>query len=163
MMTIKLQTEKKINSYKTAKKQLDALLENETDTILKMATINAVLKQQLPYIYWVGFYIADIHKQSLSVGPYQGTIACMHITYGKGVCGSVALSQKTKIVKDVTILAEGEDHITCDPNSKSEIVVPVFNKQQQLIAVLDLDSEEFDAFDEIDQKFLEGILSVFQH
>ncbi len=161
MMNSKLQPEKKINSYRTAQKQLEALLENETDTILKMATINAVLKQNLPYIYWVGFYIANQHNK-LSIGPYQGTVACMHIDYGKGVCGSVALSKKTKIVKDVTVLVEGEDHITCDPNSKSEIVVPVFNKNKQLIAVLDIDSEEFSAFDEIDQNFLEKILSIFQ-
>ncbi len=160
-MNTTLYIDQKTTNYKLAQKQLTALLANETDVILKMATINAVLKQNLPYIYWVGFYISNQNKK-LSVGPYQGTVACMHIDYGKGVCGSVASSEKTKIVKDVTTLAEGEEHITCDPNSRSEIVVPVFNKQQQLIAVLDIDSEEFSAFDEIDQNFLEKILSIFQ-
>ena len=94
----------------------------------------------------------------LTVGPYQGTLGCLHIAFGKGVCGTVAASQTTKIVDEVHLLAEGEDHITCDPNSQSEIVVPVFDKDKNLLAVFDVDSTQTHSFNEIDQKYLEAIL-----
>ena len=144
-------------AYQKAKKSINALLNKEKDVILKMATINAVLKNELPYAYWVGFYCVK-SKELLSVGPYQGTTGCLYIPFGKGVCGTVAVSEKTKIVDNVHALEEGKDHITCDQNSQSEIVVPVFDKDQILIAVFDMDSTKKSSFDELDQKNLEQIM-----
>ena len=147
--------EKKI-AYNEALSNIRAILTGETDMVLKMATINCLLKTHLPYAYWVGFYCVNDGK--LTVGAYQGTLGCLHIAFGKGVCGAVAVSQQTKIVDEVHLLAEGEDHITCDPNSQSEIVVPVFDKEQNLIAVFDVDSTQTHSFNEIDQEFLELIM-----
>lgn len=151
-----LSNEEKKNSYNQALANIRAVLAGETDTILKMATINCLLKTHIPYAYWIGFYCVNDGK--LSVGPYQGTLGCLHIAFGKGVCGAVAVSQRTKIVDEVHLLAEGEDHITCDPNSQSEIVVPVFDKEKNLIAVFDVDSTQTHSFNEIDQEYLELIM-----
>lgn len=147
--------EKKL-AYQQAQDNIRAILKGETNTILKMATVNCLLKTHLPYAYWIGFYCVE--NRQLTVGPYQGTLGCLHIEFGKGVCGAVAVSKQTKIVEDVHVLTEGEDHITCDPNSQSEIVVPVFDKNNNLIAVFDVDSSEKHSFDEIDQLYLEQIL-----
>jgi L-methionine (R)-S-oxide reductase len=150
-----LSDEEKTAAYETALDSIRAVLSGEDGTILKMATINCLLKTHLPYAYWIGFYCVNDGK--LSVGPYQGTLGCLHIAFGKGVCGAVAISRQTKIVDEVHLLAEGEDHITCDPNSQSEIVVPVFDKERNLIAVFDIDSSQTHSFNEIDQTYLELI------
>lgn len=133
-------------------------LEGETDLILKMATINCLLKNYLPYAYWVGFYIYK--DGQLSVGPYQGTLGCLHIELDRGVCGKAAQEQKTQIVEDVHSLEQGTAHIACDPNSASEIVLPVFDGNQKLIAVLDIDSTLTASFDELDQYYLERMLKI---
>lgn len=149
-------SDKKI-AYEQASKELDALLANETDVIMIMASINCILKTHLPYFYWVGFYCKN--NSSLIVGPYQGTLGCLHIEFKKGVCGSVAENKVTKIVDEVHKLVQGDQHIACDPNSQSEIVLPVFNKDKKLIAVFDVDSSLTHSFDDIDKSYLEKILS----
>jgi GAF domain-containing protein len=151
-----LSTDEKRSAYEQAVLGIDANLMGESNMILKMATINCILKTYLPYFYWVGFYIVNDGK--LSVGPYQGTLGCLHIDFSKGVCGRAAREEKTQLVQDVHALDQGTAHIACDPNSQSEIVVPVFDKNKNLIAVFDVDSTITNSFDEIDQEFLEKIL-----
>jgi len=140
-------------AYKDAAEQLEAILKNEQHTILKMATINCVLREALPYYFWTGFYV--VSGDELVVGPYQGTMGCLHIAFGKGVCGTAAKTGKTQIVPDVHAFP---GHIACDSKSSSEIVVPVVNKQGDLIAVFDVDSTEKASFDDIDQKWLEMLM-----
>ena len=147
----------KTAAYEQALQGIYANLEGETDPTLKMATINCLLKTYLPYYYWAGFYLKSGERR-LSVGPYQGTLGCLHIDYNKGVCGRAAREGKTQIVKDTHALAQGSEHIACDPNSRSEIVLPVFNAERELIAVFDVDSTLEGSFDEIDQHYLEQML-----
>ena len=136
--------------YKLALKLVDSLLENESNMILKMSTINCILQENLPYYFWTGFYIVD--DGELIVGPYQGTLGCLHISFGEGVCGTAAQERKTLIVKDVH---KFPGHIACDSRSASEMVVPVFDKEKKLLAVFDVDSAEIGSFDEIDKEYLE--------
>lgn len=154
--SVNMSTPQKRAAYEEAVRAIDANLEGETDLILKMATINCILKTFLTYYYWVGFYL--VRDGRLSVGPYQGTLGCLHIDFSKGVCGRAAREQQTQLVHDVHALAQGSEHIACDPNSKSEIVVPVFDHTGSLIAVFDVDSSEAGSFDEVDQYFLELLL-----
>ncbi len=154
--SVNLPEGEKIAAYEAAVQAIVANLEGETDPILKMATINCLLKTYLPYYYWVGFYL--VRDGRLSVGPYQGTLGCLHIAFGRGVCGRAAQERRTQLVPDVHALAQGSEHIACDPNSQSEIVVPVFDASGHLIAVFDVDSSLPGSFDEIDQQFLEGVM-----
>jgi GAF domain-containing protein len=126
------------------------------DDIALMATINSVLANRFQHFYWTGFY--RVCGDRLIVGPYIGTVGCLQIDIGKGVCGTAAAEQRTVIVPDVT---KFPGHIACDPNSRSEIVVPVFAPDGALIAVLDVDSDQLDAFDEVDQQWLEKIVALF--
>jgi len=151
-----LSPEEKKNAYQQATQAIDANLFEESNMILKMVTINCILKTYLPYYYWVGFYI--VNNEKLIVGPYQGTLGCLHIDFSRGVCGRAAREQKTQLVHDVHALDQGTDHIACDPNSQSEIVVPVFDKNKNLIAVFDVDSSVKNSFDKTDQLALEAIL-----
>ncbi|WP_221409066.1 GAF domain-containing protein [Reichenbachiella versicolor] len=151
-----LNNEEKEAAYKQSIAEINAVLDGENNMIVKMATINCILKSHIPYAYWIGFYC--LNDERLTVGPYQGTLGCIHIEIGKGVCGAVAADKQTKIVKDVHQLVEGEEHITCDPNSHSEIVVPVFDKENKLIAVFDVDSSVKESFDNTDQVYLEQIM-----
>jgi L-methionine (R)-S-oxide reductase len=148
----KLQKQK---AYQLARKQIDAVLEGESHMISKMATINCILRENLSYYFWTGFYF--VHNGELIVGPYQGTLGCLHIAFGKGVCGTAAQEKKTQIVPDVN---KFPGHIACDSRSQSEIVVPVFDNKKALIAVFDVDSSEKGSFDEIDKKYLE---EIFEH
>ena len=154
--SVNLNTSEKQAAYETATNEINATLIGENNTILKMVTINCLLKTHLPYYYWVGFYL--VNDEKLSVGPYQGTLGCLHIEFGKGVCGKAAQEQETQIVKNVHAL-QGTEHIACDPNSSSEIVLPVFDKNGDLMAVFDVDSTLTDSFDEVDKTYLEQILS----
>ncbi len=154
--SVNLSAEEKKAAYEEAIAAIDANIDQETNMVMKMATINAVLKTCLPYFYWVGFYV--VHHGKLIVGPYQGTLGCLHIDFSRGVCGKAAREQKTQIVGEVHALAQGSEHIACDPNSQSEIVVPVFDNQQNLLAVFDVDSSEKHSFDEMDQHYLEALL-----
>jgi len=157
--SINLSDEDKIEAYKNVESNLSALLGEEQDILVIMSSINCILKSHLPYYYWVGFYI--VHGDILKVGPYQGTLGCIDIPIGRGVCGRVAQSQQTIIVEDVHALAQGADHIACDPNSHSEIVLPIINEDHELIAVFDVDSTLKASFNHIDQQYLEVILSKF--
>jgi L-methionine (R)-S-oxide reductase len=143
-------------AYEDAVGQLDALLAGESHPIMKMATINCVLREALPYYFWVGFYL--VHDGELVVGPYQGTLGCLHISFDRGVCGAAARTGTTQIVPDVE---KFPGHIACDSKSRSEICVPVRDQAGELIAVLDVDSTEPGSFDGVDEAFLSQI--VGQH
>ncbi len=127
------------------------------DDIALMSTINSVLANRFPHFFWTGFY--RVCGDRLVVGPYMGTVGCLQIEFGQGVCGTAAQRRQTVIVPDVS---QFPGHIACDPNSKSEIVVPVFGPAEELIAVLDVDSDQIDAFDEEDARGLERIVRPFQ-
>jgi GAF domain-containing protein len=126
------------------------------DDIALMATINSILSYRFPHYYWTGFY--RVCGDRLAVGPYIGTVGCLQIEFGRGVCGVAAERRETIVVPDVQ---QFPGHIACDPNSKSEIVVPVFDRDRVLIAVLDVDSAQLDAFDEEDREGLERIVALF--
>ncbi len=146
---------KKHSVYQKAISQINACLDGESNMILKMSTINAVIKQHLSYCYWIGFYC--VNEGELIVGPYQGTLGCLHIPFSKGVCGRAAITQQVQIVEDVH---KDPSHIACDAATNSEIVLPVFNNNNQLIAVFDIDSTDKGAFDEIDGQYLSEILQA---
>jgi len=155
--SVNLPAKDKHEAYQQASQAILANVAGEQDMILKMATINCLLKTHLPYFYWVGFYLVS-GPERLSVGPYQGTLGCLHIPFGKGVCGKAARERATQLVSDTHALAQGTEHIACDPNSRSEIVLPVLNKAGHLLAVFDVDSTEKGSFDEVDQAYLESLL-----
>ncbi|MCG8571263.1 MAG: GAF domain-containing protein [Spirochaetes bacterium] len=140
--------------YETILGQLEAVIGNETNFIANMANISAVLYQQLKKVNWAGFYLLD--DQELVLGPFQGNPACIRIPIGKGVCGTAARELKTVIVKDVH---QFPGHIACDAASLSEIVVPIV-KEQQLIGVLDIDSNQLNTFNQLDQKYLEKVVAL---
>jgi GAF domain-containing protein len=125
------------------------------DDIALMATINSILSHRFSTFFWTGFY--RVCGDRLVVGPYIGTVGCLQIEFGRGVCGTAASRRETIIVPDVTRFP---GHIACDANSKSEIVVPVFDRDHELIAVLDVDSDQLDAFDEEDREGLERIVAL---
>jgi GAF domain-containing protein len=139
--------------YQSTIDDITATLDGETDLIVQMATIACLLNARFEHINWVGFYRV-VAPRELAVGPYQGNLGCLRIPFHDGVCGACASSESTVIVED-THLFHG--HIPCDPRSRSEIVVPVFDQQRNLIAVLDVDSTELCAFDTSDQLYLERI------
>jgi L-methionine (R)-S-oxide reductase len=126
------------------------------DDIALMATINSILANRFPYYYWTGFY--RLCGDRLIVGPYIGTVGCLQIELGRGVCGTAARNRETIIVPDVH---QFPGHIACDPNSRSEIVVPVYDRDGALMAVFDVDSGQPNAFDEEDRAGLEKILALF--
>ena len=152
-----LHKEEKVSAYIAAHQAILATLGGEEDELVKMVTINCLLKTYLPYYYWVGFYLVRGTDQ-LVVGPYQGTLGCLYIPFGRGVCGTVAKTGKAKIVTDAHALEQGTEHIACDPNSRSEIVLPVYRKDGSLLGVLDVDSSQESSFDEVDQQALEELL-----
>jgi len=127
------------------------------DDIALMSTINSVLAKRFPHFFWTGFY--RVCGERLVVGPYIGTVGCLQIEFGRGVCGTAAQKRETVIAPDVNLFP---GHIACDPHSKSEIVVPVFGPAHELIAVLDIDSDRLDAFDEEDARGLERIVGLFE-
>jgi GAF domain-containing protein len=127
------------------------------DDIALMATINSVLVHRFEAFFWTGFY--RVCGERLVVGPYIGTVGCLQIEFGRGVCGTAAQRRETIVVPDVSAFP---GHIACDPNSKSEIVVPVFGPDGELIAVLDIDSDRVNAFDDDDRVGLERIVGLFR-
>lgn len=145
--------------YQEILPQIASLLEGEPDQTANLANITAVLKMAFPHISWVGFYL--LKGNELVLGPFQGKPACVRIAMGRGVCGTAAARRETVIVPNVH---EFPGHIFCDPESKSEIVVPIVD-DDVLYGVLDVDSDRFSAFDETDRTYLErlirAILPVF--
>jgi L-methionine (R)-S-oxide reductase len=144
-------TGSKKEQYVTLLPQIFAVIEAETDLIANLANITACLKEQFKWL-WVGFYI--VKQNELVLGPFQGPLACTRIAKGKGVCGTSWQKKETIIVRDVN---EFPGHIACSSLSVSEIVVPVI-KGNEVVAVLDVDSEEFGKFDEEDKFFLEQLV-----
>ena len=138
--------------YIELSKQLRNLLNKNENLISNLANFAALLKQTFEKISWIGFYLFD--GKELYLGPFQGKVACNTIQIGKGVCGTAAERKETIIVSDVS---QFPGHIYCDPDSKSEIVVPIFKKDNSLFGVLDLDSYEYNSFNETDKKYLEEI------
>lgn len=144
--------------YNAARQAILSILGDEADEQVKMVTINCLLKTHIPYFYWVGFYLVR-GKDELVIGPYQGTLGCLYIKFGRGVCGTVAATGKTVIVYDTHGLVQGKEHIACDPNSRSEIVLPVRRADGSLIGVFDVDSTLEGSFDEVDERELEELLA----
>jgi GAF domain-containing protein len=147
----------KARAYAELKGHSDAILDGVDDDVTGMATIAALLHHAFGHL-WTGFYRVVVPGQLLRVGPYQGSLGCLDIAFGRGVCGTAAAEMKTVIVQDVE---KFPGHITCDARSRSEIVVPVLDQQGDLIAVLDIDSDRLNAFDSDDQQGLEQLVSWF--
>ncbi len=137
--------------YRLLNAQLKALLVVEDNLISNLANFTAAIKVTFEKVSWVGFYLYDGKK--LYLGPFQGKVACTSIEIGKGVCGTSAAKRETLIVPDVN---KFPGHIFCDSNSRSEIVIPLVQKDK-LLGVLDLDSHEFNSFGNIDKEYLEEI------
>ncbi len=142
--------------YAEVEDEILAVLEGETNLTARMATVSAMLADAFPRFFWTGFYVVDPDKAGeLVVGPYQGTLGCLRIAFGRGVCGTAARDLETQIVEDVHAFP---GHIACDSRSVSEIVVPVRDAAGQLIAVFDVDATEKAAFDAIDATALERLM-----
>ena len=138
--------------YQLLTKQLSELLNKEDKLVTNLSNLSAALKQTFDKISWVGFYLSDGEK--LYLGPFQGKVACTSIEFNKGVCGQSAARMETLIVPDVN---DFQGHIFCDADSKSEIVVPIIKSDGSLFGVLDLDSSDYNSFNETDKKYLEEI------
>jgi GAF domain-containing protein len=156
---IKLDKElSKIDRYDAVSKEILAVVDGELNLITRMATVSCLLHMAFDSFYWTGFYMVDPdRKDHLIVGPYQGTLGCLRIPFGKGVCGTAAASRKTQIIDDVNVFS---GHIACDVNTNSEIVVPVYDGQGDVIAVLDIDATDLSAFDETDGEKLEALVKA---
>jgi len=135
----------------------EAILEGVGDEITAMATMASLVHHGFGHL-WTGFYRVVVPGQLLRVGPYQGTLGCIDIAFGKGVCGTAAAEMRTVIVPDVD---KFPGHITCDSRSKSEIVVPVRNNKGDLVAVFDVDSDRINSFDKDDEQGLGKLMSWF--
>ena len=146
-------TQTKQETYSLLYKQIAGLLSGESDTIATMANVAAMVHDAFGF-WWTGFY--RVSGNELLLGPFQGPVACMHIGYGKGVCGTAWKERRTVVVPDVE---QFPGHIACSSESRSEIVVPVVQKGA-VVAVLDIDSRELGTFDELDAKWLEKIVAL---
>lgn len=140
--------------YETLLPQVESLIAGETDTVANMANIAAALKQTFDF-FWVGFYVAK--EEMLVLAPFQGPLACTRIKYGKGVCGTAWKEARTVIVPDVDLFP---GHIACSSASRSEVVVPVIHNGK-VVAILDIDSDTLNSFDDADTLYLERLCSVF--
>ena len=144
--------------YALLYQQVSALIEGETDRVAIMANVVAAIHETMGF-FWTGFYrvVQQPEKSELLLGPFQGPVACMHIGYGRGVCGTAWKEGKTIVVPDVE---QFPGHIACSSLSRSEIVVPLFDAQGTVVAVLDIDSKELNTFDGTDREGLEKILTL---
>jgi GAF domain-containing protein len=140
--------------YREITPQIESLIAGETDLVANLASVAAVLKEAFGF-FWVGFYLAK--DSELLLGPFQGPLACTRIKFGEGVCGHSFSTAKTVIVPNVD---EFPGHIACSSASKSEIVVPIFDKNRRPVGVLDVDSDKLNDFDDRDAKGLESITSL---
>ena len=143
----------KEEQYESLLPQIKGLLEGEPDLIANLANITGALKEQFNWL-WVGFYL--VKKDELVLAPFQGPVACTRIKKGKGVCGSSWAQARTLIIPDVE---KFPGHIACSSASRSEIVIPIMHKDE-VVGVLDVDSKELNAFDTVDQVYLEQIVSL---
>jgi len=142
----------KDEKYRLLTKQISALIEGETDSVAVMANVCAAIHEAMGF-FWTGFY--RVKDGELVLGPFQGPVACMHIGFGRGVCGMAWKQRETIVVPDVE---QFPGHIACSSLSRSEIVVPVFSEDGEVQAVLDIDSKELATFDDIDRQYLEEIV-----
>ena len=144
----------KAEKYSLLTEQIRSLIEGETDGVAVMANICAAIHEAMGF-WWTGFY--RVKNGELVLGPFQGAVACMHIGFGKGVCGTAWKEQRTIIVPDVE---QFPGHIACSSLSRSEIVVPIFSQNGEVTGVLDIDSKELATFDDTDQQYLERICKM---
>lgn len=146
-------------TYRDLKAEIDSIVAGESYVPARYASAACLLSEAFaPRFFWTGFYVVDpANPRELVVGPYQGSLGCLRIPFGKGVCGVCAEQEKTLLVPDVHAFP---GHIACDSRSNSEIVVPVFDAAGGLAAVLDVDSEQLDAFDQVDRVGLEAICAT---
>lgn len=148
-----IQGETKQERYEALLPQIKAVVEDEPDLIANMANVAAMLHETFGF-WWTGFY--RVEGEELVLGPFQGPMACTRIRKGRGVCGTAWLKEETQVVPDVD---KFPGHIACSSASRSEIVVPIFH-EGKVIAVLDIDSERFNTFDETDRQNLEKIVKM---
>ena len=146
----------KDEKYALLYKQIVAVTESESDTIANMANVAAMIHETF-HFWWTGFY--RVTGEELVLGPFQGPLACSRIAYGRGVCGTAWKERCTQLVPDVELFP---GHIACSSLSRSEIVVPLFNEQKEVFAVLDIDSEHLSTFDECDKEWLEKIVALIK-
>jgi len=139
--------------YAEVRERIEALLEGETDWIAAMATVACELHRTFAYYHWTGFYRA-VSDNLLVIGPYQGGHGCLRIPFHRGVCGAAARTRETQLVPDVEAFP---GHIACSSSTRSEIVVPILSPEGRLLAVLDVDSDDLDAFNKNDQAHLEDL------
>jgi L-methionine (R)-S-oxide reductase len=143
--------------YAALAEEIGAVLAGEANLTARQATVAAMLAQAFEHYFWAGFYLVDpVKPDELVIGPYQGTLGCLRIAFGRGVCGAAAAQRRTLIVPDVEAFP---GHIACDSRSKSEIVVPVLGSDGVLLGVFDVDATELATFDEVDAAGLERILA----
>jgi GAF domain-containing protein len=155
--TLDLRGVPKPEAYRQLDGHIRAVLAGVRDDVAAMATISALVHHAFGHL-WTGFYRVVMPDELLRVGPYQGTLGCLEIRIGRGVCGTAAAERRSVIVPDVTTFP---GHITCDARSRSEIVIPVTGRSGALIAVLDIDSDQVAAFDDDDRQGLERIVHWF--
>ncbi|MFB6277915.1 MAG: GAF domain-containing protein [Salinibacter sp.] len=143
----------KADAYTDVRRRIDALLDTQTDWIAAMATVACELHHSFAYYDWTGFY-RNVGDRQLLVGPYQGPHGCLQIDFDRGICGAAARSRETQLWPDVS---EAPDHIACQSSTQSEVVVPVLTPDDELLAVLDVDSDALGAFDTTDREHLEAL------
>lgn len=144
----------KEEKYRLLTEQVRSLIAGETDSVSVMANVSAAIHETMGF-FWTGFYM--VKGEELVLGPFQGPVACMHIGYGRGVCGTAWQRAESVVVPDVEAFP---DHIACSSLSRSEIVVPVFDTDGNVKAVLDIDSKDLNTFDEVDQHWLEELVKM---
>lgn len=142
--------------YERSLQQISGLLQDLRDPIATMASVAAVLYDNLSWISWVGFYRV-VEEDLLRIGPYQGPVGCLEIPFDRGVCGAAARQRRTQVVADVHSFP---GHIACDARARSEIVVPVYDSGNRIVAVLDLDSHQTNAFGDLDRHYLERLAAM---
>lgn len=150
-----MEVNKKQERYVRILNQLEELLLKCYNPLSRMSTINAVLHHKMDNFFWTGFYL--LKEEDLIVGPYQGPVACMLLARNKGVCWTAVNEQKTIVVPDIHAFP---GHITCDSRSNSEIAIPVYDIENKIIGVLDIDSKELSNFDDTDAEMLEKIVKL---
>jgi L-methionine (R)-S-oxide reductase len=149
--------EAKAERYAALADEVAAVLEGEPNLTARLATVASMLALAFDHYFWAGFYMVDRDQpDELVIGPYQGTLGCVRIAFGRGVCGTAAAQRRTVIVPDVEAFP---GHIACDSRARSEIVVPVFGPDGALIGVFDVDATELAAFDETDAAGIERIMA----
>jgi L-methionine (R)-S-oxide reductase len=146
----------KAEKYESLLPQIKSLIEGEPDVIANLSNIMSALKYTMDF-FWVGIYF--VKNNQLVLGPFQGPVACTRIAFGKGVCGKSWELKKTIVVEDVDAFP---GHIACSSLSRSEIVLPAFNKKGEVVLILDVDSEHLSYFDSIDQKYLEQVIHIIE-